>query len=204
MESDGTDAKQALRTEMKARLRALADVPPDQGERMVSLLRSHGLWDGFSSLAGFLPFRREPDILPVLEQWLRDGKNLYLPVYDPDTALYTLAQVQGLGNDWLAPGNYGILEPLPSLPRLNPPFAHQVPSLWLVPGLAFTTTGARLGRGAGFYDRLLEGANGIRIGVAHDCQIVPQLPCDPHDAQMDYLLTGTTLLPCATHAGDRR
>ncbi|MBR0459808.1 MAG: 5-formyltetrahydrofolate cyclo-ligase [Victivallales bacterium] len=201
MESDAANAKQVLRKEMKALLRGLVNVPHDQGERMVNLLRANGLWDGFSSLAGFLPFRREPDILPVLEQWLREGKCLYLPVYEPDTALYTLAQVQGLGNDWLAPGNYGILEPLHSLPRLNPPFAHQVPSLWLVPGLAFSADGARLGRGAGFYDRLLDGADGIRIGVAHDCQIVANIPCDRHDVKMDYLLTGTTLLPCATHAG---
>ena len=199
------EVKKALRQEMKHRLSCLPRKDRAEGLAMCRLLRADGIWSRFSSLAGFLPFQAEPDIRPLLEQWLSDGKSLFLPVFDAVTALYTLAQVQGLGDEWLKPGRYGILEPRESLPKLKPPFTHQVPSLWLVPGLAFQATGARLGRGAGFYDRLLDGADGIRIGVAHDCQIVDEIPCDDHDARMDFLLTETTVSPCVTHAaGDLR
>lgn len=69
----------------------------------------------------------------------------------------------------------------------------------LVPGLGFTAHGARIGRGAGFYDRLLAGTNAVRFGVGLDVQIVPQLPVEAHDLPMDYVVT-----PTAIHEGPVR
>ena len=66
----------------------------------------------------------------------------------------------------------------------------------LVPGLAFSTGGCRLGRGQGFYDRLLAGASGLRCGVGWDFQVFPELPSEPHDEHLDYILTPTRWVVC--------
>jgi len=66
----------------------------------------------------------------------------------------------------------------------------------LVPGLAFDLLGGRLGRGRGFYDRLLrEGLfHGIKVGYAWDWQLVDKVPCEQHDIRMDYIVTERKLL----------
>jgi 5,10-methenyltetrahydrofolate synthetase len=62
----------------------------------------------------------------------------------------------------------------------------------LVPGLAFTSDGYRLGRGAGFYDRFLERMpNALRLGIAFAEQLAPTLPIEPWDLPVDALLTDT-------------
>ena len=60
---------------------------------------------------------------------------------------------------------------------------------WIVPGLAFTIYGDRLGYGGGWYDRLMANAKGFKIGVAHDFQIVEDLPQEPHDIQLIRIVT---------------
>ena len=54
---------------------------------------------------------------------------------------------------------------------------------WLVPGLAFTRSGKRLGYGGGWYDRLLAEApkDVVKLGIAHVFQVVDDLPSEPHD-----------------------
>lgn len=64
-----------------------------------------------------------------------------------------------------------------------------VPDVLLIPGLAFTTEGVRLGRGKGYFDRYLASFDGIKIGVAFESQVFKQLPCDDYDIDMDYLVT---------------
>jgi 5-formyltetrahydrofolate cyclo-ligase len=61
--------------------------------------------------------------------------------------------------------------------------------LILVPGVAFDLRGGRLGRGRGYYDRLLSGLQGYRCGVAFDEQIVDRVPLEPHDASLNCILT---------------
>jgi 5-formyltetrahydrofolate cyclo-ligase len=63
--------------------------------------------------------------------------------------------------------------------------------LVLVPGVAFDLRGRRLGRGKGFYDRLLADAGGLKCGVAFDEQIVTEIPVEPHDVSVDCILTPT-------------
>jgi 5-formyltetrahydrofolate cyclo-ligase len=70
---------------------------------------------------------------------------------------------------------------------------------WIVPGLAFTKDGKRLGYGGGWYDRLLADANGtLKIGVAHEFQIVDDLPHEPHDILLDRVVTPERSIYCKT------
>jgi len=97
---------------------------------------------------------------------------------------YVAVQVSDLKHD-LSPGQFGIPEPASSSPQrtLN------VLDLIFVPGIGFTFAGARLGRGKGYYDRLLSTISGIRCGVAFDWQIVAELPAEAHDIRLDCVVT---------------
>ena len=82
----------------------------------------------------------------------------------------------------LAPGAFGIHEPLDIWPRV-------VPAILLVPLLAFDAAGHRLGYGGGFYDRSLAVLRVPAIGIAYAGQEVASLPGEPHDRTLDMVLT---------------
>jgi len=63
--------------------------------------------------------------------------------------------------------------------------------LILVPGVAFDLRGRRLGRGRGFYDRLLLETGGVKCGIAFDEQIAGEVPTGKYDLQMNFILTPT-------------
>jgi len=90
----------------------------------------------------------------------------------------------------LRPGAFGILEPSAEAPEVAPTEAELV----VVPGAAFDLHGARIGYGKGYYDRLLEGVNAAKIGLAYDRQIVAAIPVEPHDIPMDLLITNERLV----------
>lgn len=101
----------------------------------------------------------------------------------------------------LQTGQFGILEPsvnLRSLPEKSVG-ASEV-DLIVVPGVAFSPDGARLGHGHGYYDRLLRRARpeAPRIGLAFDCQIYPALPTQPHDIFMTHIVTQSRVYPQGT------
>jgi 5-formyltetrahydrofolate cyclo-ligase len=64
----------------------------------------------------------------------------------------------------------------------------------LVPGRAFDRAGTRLGRGGGAYDRILAGLQAPKIGVAFACQLVENLPREPHDVPMDAVVTSREII----------
>lgn len=61
--------------------------------------------------------------------------------------------------------------------------------LIVVPAVAYDRRGNRLGRGKGFYDRLLSEARATKIGVGYEFQLVDELPTEPHDVPVDYVIT---------------
>ena len=70
--------------------------------------------------------------------------------------------------------------------------------LFLVPGIAFDRKGRRLGRGGGYYDRILQGrrADSVAIGVTIEDRLVSSVPVEPHDHVMDLIVTGTGVISC--------
>jgi 5-formyltetrahydrofolate cyclo-ligase len=86
----------------------------------------------------------------------------------------------------LAAGRFGILEPTGDAIEVAPAAIDLV----LVPGVAFARDGHRLGFGRGFYDRFLSrAAHALRVGLAHDFQLVDQLPPRTGDEPVDLVLT---------------
>ena len=123
------------------------------------------------------------------------GKPLVFPRYRPDDGGYELAAVSDVDGQ-TRPGRFGVREPLPELPALTDDERCAPGLLWLVLGIAFDRSGRRLGRGRGFYDRLLAGACGLRVGVAFSWRIVPVVPVAALDQPMDWLATEAGVFPC--------
>lgn len=98
--------------------------------------------------------------------------------------------------DWaeMQPGFQNIPEPAASAPRVDP-------DLLLVPLLAVTLAGVRLGQGRGYYDRAIARLRGagrpvLAIGLAWECQIAASLPADPWDMPLDMIATPVRLVDC--------
>ena len=62
---------------------------------------------------------------------------------------------------------------------------------FLVPGLAFSKKGERVGRGKGFYDRTLADVSGLKVGVCYSYQLFAELPTEAHDIRMDVVVSDT-------------
>lgn len=137
-------------------------------------------------IIGYISDGNEVEIRGVLEKALELGKKVALPRYDAEQKCYEIIRVNNLQSD-LVPGKFGILEPAVDLPAA-PPAADD--TLWLIPAVAFDENGTRLGRGGGFYDRMLEGAAGVRTGVFYQCQYssVP-LAAAEHDQHLTMAVT---------------
>lgn len=110
------------------------------------------------------------------------GKRICIPVFSPETKRYEMAEIKP--ETPCRTGRYGIREPIaPSLVPMNDI------DLVAVPGVAFDRHGNRLGRGGGYYDRLLEGFRGHAVGVAFDFQLLPEVPTDKHDQSTGCIVT---------------
>lgn len=127
----------------------------------------------------------EVDVRSIIDLALQHNKSVALPRYNPERKLYDLALITDFERD-TAPGKYGLPEPHKELPATT----SGAKSLWLIPAVAFDKNGTRLGRGGGFYDRLLEDAPGIRVGVFYQCQYSEEaLPCEAHDQKLTMAVT---------------
>ena len=129
-----------------------------------------------SPIAVYLASPQEIDLSPFIRKVLESGVKVIAPRWNGET--YELAVLKGLDEAHLRNGPMGILEPAEA--EIVSPRDVEV---WLVPGLAFTRNGKRLGYGGGWYDRLLADApkDAWKIGIAHAFQVVDDLPSEPHD-----------------------
>jgi 5-formyltetrahydrofolate cyclo-ligase len=177
--------KQVLRRELNARLRT---GPPEErsaeAKRVMARLVARPEWLGADRVMLFAPTAEEMDLWPLAVRALREGRRLALPRFDPRARTYHAATVTDLERDVVG-GSFGIREPGPSCPSCP---LNELDFV-LVPGLGFDACGRRLGRGKGYYDRLLAMVRGTACGVAMDWQVLPEVPAEPHDRSVDCILT---------------
>jgi len=195
--------KAALRRRMLERRRLLTAAEVDDSSRAVCA-RLRGLAEvvGARALAAYMAFEGELDVAPVLRWALSERKAVFLPRFEPARKDYGMVSVTDVERD-LALGVFGVLEPLARIPWVPHEELTHGDVTWLVPGVAFDQTGNRLGRGKGYYDRLLSGTEGACIGVAYDWQIVTVLPVAGHDVPMHVLVSDQRVVDCRTRsAGD--
>ncbi len=187
-ETDKAQVKKELRARLrKSRLELPYTEALTRSRRAQARLLASGIWQEASSAALYAATQGELRTDDLLADALARGKAVFFPRVIPGRK-GAMEFVRIHAADDLVPGRFGIPEPGPELPGIPAPvFACD---LAVIPGVAFTLTGLRLGFGGGFYDRFL--ASGLvarSVGLCFALQIVPELPAEPWDLPVKFLCT---------------
>lgn len=172
--------KQHIRKQIKAAVKALsAEQRQCEAERLLRLIAEEPNFQSAQRVLIYNPLPDEIDVLPILHKY-KAQKQFFMPVVADDNTLKILPYT-----DEQKIGAYGIGEPV------GTEFIDiSTIDLVIVPGVGFTADGYRLGRGKGYYDRLLSGVKTYKIGVCYTCQIEPGIveTVEPHDVKMDKMI----------------
>ena len=155
------------------------------GTVVIRRLKSRKWFLSARKVGAFAPVADQPDVSLVMSN---PEKTFYIPAYDEAFGGYRLAK---MGETFRRSRLCG-LEPV------DPEFAEADElDLILVPGTAFDGKGRRIGPVEDVYEKLLPYYNAVKVGVAFECQYLTDIPADPADAVMDFILTETKCLDCS-------
>lgn len=152
----------------------------DLSAKIMDQLEETDLFQQASCIALYHAIPGEVQTAGLIEKWYRK-KRLLLPLIkgnDLQLLLYA-------GKESLKTGVFGILEPSEDCEAVP----ESEIDLIIVPGVAFDRQHNRLGRGKGFYDRLLSTLDVPKIGICYDFQLKDQIPAEPFDRKMDLIIT---------------
>lgn len=172
--------KQTIRQSMREKKRALTESEIlRRSEILCRMVLETEAYQTAKTIYGYLPFNQEVNLKFLLQQALKDSKQIALPkCYGREMRFILISdlnQVQKCAN--------GAPEPIDDHPVAADPSA-----LVIVPGIAFDAKGYRIGYGGGYYDRFLSAEPyHPTIALCFDFQLVPQLPHESHDIPVNTL-----------------
>ncbi|MFT5206817.1 MAG: 5-formyltetrahydrofolate cyclo-ligase [Candidatus Omnitrophota bacterium] len=181
--------KQVLRQRVKENIIQLSPEAKSKQSNLIRLkIRELSGFKQSKTILVYLSTSEEVDTLGLIRDCLGNGRKIVVPKVSATSDILTLREIQSLGDDQLEVGSFGILEPIDE--KTNVVQLGAIDCV-VVPGLAFDANGNRLGRGKGYYDRLLNelSPSVCRIGLAFDCQYVDIVPTEKHDAPVQIVLT---------------
>jgi len=173
--------KKALRRDIREKKRAMTEEEiANRSEKLGELFISTEAYQKAKSVYGYLPYNQEVRTVPILQKAIADGKRVAVPKVYGDTMrflwLEDLSQV--------AKSEMGIPEPIADEPIADDPAA-----LVLMPGVAFTENGDRIGYGGGYYDRFLAAEpDHPTVALCYEFQMVETLPTEEFDIPVDLVL----------------
>ena len=177
------EEKQALRKAVRAAVAALEPSYRDESAaaicRRVTELPEYR---AAKTVFAFVGTAREIDTTALLQAIWRDGKTLCLPRCGAEHSM-ALCLVTGL--EQLAPGAYGILEPVEDCPRLTEADIDLV----ITPCVSCDRDGDRLGQGGGYYDRFFARYHGAATLLCREKLMVERVPMEPHDKRFSLIVT---------------
>lgn len=179
-------SKSELRRELRQRRLALAiEEWTERCGALCDRLRALECMRGARAVALFWPMleRREVDLRPLDVELRARGDRVYHPFLTDTANGFRLSD----GPDSLRANRWGFLEPDPGCAEAEPGELEVI----VVPALALSPRGERLGYGAGFYDRVLPRFRppAIVVGTCFESELHAQLPREPHDARVDWVVT---------------
>ncbi len=157
---------------------------------IATAVRSLPVFASATVVAFYYPLPSEPQISELIDaEQGRMGKQVVLPGFGNGGPPLGPSGVSWAGI-WLAPGPLGLEQPT------GPAVSTEDVELFLVPGLAFDRLGFRLGRGKGYYDRLLaqRAPTAFVCGLCFEDDLIARLPHAAHDVPMDCLITPREIL----------
>lgn len=175
-------SKQELRQHMLALLRAMPQVQRDADSAKLRAKLAPLLVCNAPLCVGiYLPLPHEVDLLPLLQE---HPQHLYAAprcLAGRQLSFHRICHVEADTE----PGKHGILAPLPHLPQVLP----QELDILIVPGVAFTARGDRLGYGGGYYDRYIpQCTRAQKVALSFAQQMLPALPTEAHDLRIPHIL----------------
>ena len=192
--------KKSLRKEITLRRDSLSpDIRKIKDQAAYARLTSLNEYKKAGTILLYASFRSEVNTESLIRQALADNRIVVLPRCDQSDETLKLFAIRKWSD--LVPGCWGILEPLEATDR-----AIDIRSVDIViaPGVAFDEDCNRLGYGKGYYDKLLSKRESLAgaplrplvVGLAYEEQIVPSIPCSPHDMKMDFVITDKRNIYC--------
>ena len=173
--------KKALRREIREKKRAMTEEEiVTASARLGELFRACPQYQNAKTIYGYLPYNQEGRTVPMLEQAMKDGKRVAVPkCYGDEMRFLYMDDLSKVEK-----GYAGIPEPV-----ADEPVAHDPTALVLMPGLAFTKDGSRIGYGGGFYDKFLASEpNHPTVALCYGFQMVDDLPTEDYDIPVDCVL----------------
>lgn len=184
--------KSTLRKKMKA---VIASIPSElkqlQSETVTSLLKTLPEYQKSLRISVYLNMDDEIRTRPIVEHIFQSGKVCFIPRYSKsDMVMVRLKSMEDLKS--LPKTKWNIQQPLETDQREDALETGGL-DLVIVPGLAFSKTGDRMGRGKGYYDRFLsicraKNKNLVTVALAFKEQILENIPTEPHDTKIDLVL----------------
>ena len=175
--------KQEIRREIK---RVKLDISKEDREAAaIEVMHKIELLPQFAEAKNILLYNALPDELPtecMLKEWC-NLKNLFLPVVNGDNLV-----IKRYNKEHVTVGAFGIIEPLGN--EVN----SKIIDFIIVPGVAFDRNLNRLGRGKGYYDRLLSVCNAFFAGIGYNIQVLENIPVEEHDIKMNCIITEREIL----------
>lgn len=177
--------KSELRRMIRDRKRAMTETQiVEASRRLGEKFATCEQYRNAKTIYGYMPYNQEVRTVPMLERALAEGKQVAVPKVYGDTMKFIL--VTDLTQ--MEKSDFGIPEPVADGPVAEDPTA-----LVLMPGLAFTAAGDRMGYGGGFYDKFLGAEpNHPTVALCYDFQLLESLPTEQYDIPVDLVLTGET------------
>ncbi len=177
--------KTELRSLIRAQKRAMTQAQIEKASRELGeKLAACPQYAAAKTIYGYMPYNQEVRTVPMLERALAEGKQVAVPKVYGDTMKFIL--VTDLTQ--MANSDMGIPEPMADGPVADDPHA-----MVLMPGLAFTAKGDRMGYGGGYYDKFLAAEpDHPTVALCYDFQLVDYIPTDAYDIPVDLVLTGET------------
>ena len=173
--------KKELRSTIRARKRAMTEEEiVSRSEALGRLFTQSDAYKNANTIYGYLPYNQEVRTVPMLEQALRDGKQVAVPkCYGDEMRFIYMEDLSKVEK-----GYANIPEPI-----ADGPIADDETALVLMPGLAFDPQGHRIGYGGGFYDKFLSREpNHPTLALCYEFQMLPHLETEEHDIPVDTVL----------------
>ena len=180
------DAKKSLRAIIAQRKQTIT--PAEKETLSLQALSNLEQLPLFETAEKILLYHALPDELQTasfLAKW-ESKKQLFLPVVKGENLL-----IKPYRKGETTTGSFGITEPTGEC-SVHP----DTIDLAIIPGVAYNSNGARLGRGKGYYDRLLTHLSCPCIGICFELQLSEEIPVEPHDKPMDIIITPERIIHC--------
>lgn len=187
--------KQSLRKEMAARRAALTQAERlAYDRRLADIFCAQAFFHDAEAVLIYLAFRSETSTDTIIETALQAGKLVAAPQTRRAGQIMRTFRLTNLQD--VTVGEWGMREPRVVAEE---PIAPEAFDLIVVPGLAFTLRGDRLGYGGGYYDRYLPliRQDALSVGIGYEFQVIDRLPAEPFDRRVDWLVTPAGVIACA-------